>query len=291
MNHRGNFCQRPRDFDGNRSKLPGLFNMRKNVIVLGGLLLAGLLPQTHASVDLGSAASFAVLGDSTVTSSGNTVLNGNLGVYPGTVISGFGPGVVNGTTYDNGAVAQQAASDALAAYVAMVGESPVQDLSGQDLGGLSLTPGVYEFSSSAQLTGQLTLNAQGDPNAQFIFQIGSTLTTATAASMILENGARAGNVFWDVGSSATIGSYSDISGSILAYQDITLVTGAGLEGNAIALNGAITMDDNNITVDAIPEPNTCLPVVLGVVFLVGGRGFMKWRSSAREIPRLGLLRV
>jgi len=155
----------------------------KHIIQLTVLGLTGALPHTEAEVNLGSAENFAVLGASTVMSTGNTVITGDLGVSPGTVITGFGPGVVNGTTYSSGSVALQAASDALTAYNEAGSEVSIQNLTGQNLGGLTLSPGVRDFSSAAQLTGTLILNGQGNPDAQFVFQIGSTLTTASTASM------------------------------------------------------------------------------------------------------------
>jgi type VI secretion system secreted protein VgrG len=133
------------------------------------------------------------------------------------------------------------------------------DLTGQDLGGLTLTPGVYKFDSSAQLTGQLTLNLLGDPNSLFVFQIGSTLTTASNSSVITSNGAECCNIYWQVGSSATLGTTTDFLGNILADQSITLTTGADIiDGRALALNGAVTLDDNNISNAgcAVPEPGT-----------------------------------
>ena len=242
----------------------------KCAFLTGAAVLYGVLPQCHATLTLGSAASFAVLGNTTVTSTGNTVLNGNLGLYPGTSITGFGPGIgtVNGTTYVADTVAQQAATDALTAYGLLSSESPTQNPTGPDLGGQTLEPGVYPFTSSAQLTGQLTLDANGDPNAQFIFQIGSTLTTANFASVVLEHGAQADNVFWQVGSSATIGDGSVIYGSIVADQSITMDTGASLGGNALALTGAVTLDDNAISIEAIPEANPS-PVLAIFMALVG----------------------
>lgn len=243
------------------------------------LALTGVLRQTEAAVNLGSAENFAVLGGATVMSTGNTVLNGDLGVSPGTVITGFGPGVVNGTTYSSGAVAQQAATDAATAYTEASSEVPVQNLTGQDLGGLTLSPGVRDFSSSAQLTGNLILNGQGNPNAQFVFQIGSTLTTASAASIELINGAQADNVFWQVGSSATIGTDSVIYGSILADASITLTTGASLTGRAVALNGSVTMDDNLVSIASVPEPNTFWAGALCLVTLGMSGGLSLWRRQ------------
>lgn len=210
--------------------------------------VAGFLSQGNAQGFLNTAGSFAVLGGSAVTSTGNTVLNGDLGVAPGTAITGFGPGIVNGTTYAGVPFAAQAQADILTAYNTLTGEMVLADLTDQDLGGLILVAGVYHFDTSAQLTGILTLDAQGDSNARFVFQIGSTLTTATSASVLLINGAQAGNVFWQVGSSATLGTGTAFDGNILASQSITFNYQASLSGRAFAMNGAVTMDDNIITV-------------------------------------------
>ena len=225
----------------------------KNKYFVLSLVLAGSLVQTQAALILGSAGSFAVLGGSTVTSTGSTVVHGHLGVSPGTAITGFPPGVVNGVMHSADTVAAQAQTAALAAYNLLTGEAVTQDLTSQDLGSLTLTPGVYKFDTSAQLTGTLTLSGNG----RFDFLIGSTLTTAGSALVLLVNGAQADNVFWQVGSSATLGTATQFSGSILANQSITLTTGADLFGRALALNGAVTMDNNVITVP-VPEPGTLL---------------------------------
>jgi len=240
--------------------LQDMFKMKNKFLILSALVaLAGFPPQSQAALDLGSADSFAVLGGSTVTSIGNTILNGDLGVSPGTTITGFtfsptpGLGIVNGTTYAGGSVAANAQSGALTAYNILAGETSIQNLTGQDLGGLILVPGVYRFDSSAQLTGTLTLNAGNNPDARFDFLIGTTLTTASSSSISLTNGAQAGNVFWQVGSSATLGADTSFYGSILATNSITFDTGASMSGRALALNGAVTLDNNVITV---PEPAT-----------------------------------
>lgn len=227
-------------------------------LLLGIASLASFIPTGKAAISLGSANDFAVLGASTVTSTGNTVVNGNLGVSPGTAVTGFGPGLVNGQTYYGDTIAAQAQIDALAAYNAILLLAPAQSLTGQDLGGLILTPGIYSFSSSAQLTGRLTLNGQGNPDAQFTFLIGSTLTTASSASVFFENGASAGGLDWQVGSSATLGTGSAFAGNILANQSITMNTGASLAGRALAFNGAVTLDNNVITMTATPEPGSLI---------------------------------
>jgi uncharacterized repeat protein (TIGR01451 family) len=200
---------------------------------------------------LGTAQSFAVLGASTVTNTGPTVVTGDLGVSPGTAITGFPPGLVIGATHSADAVASEAQSDTTAAYVNLAGQACNTTYSvPTDLGGLTLVPGVYCFLSSAALTGTLTLNGGGDPNAVWIFQIASTLITASNASVLVENGAQNCNVFWQVGSSATLGTGTNFIGNILALASITLTTDATLSGRALAQNGAVTMDSNTVAVSA-----------------------------------------
>lgn len=211
----------------------------------------GILAGSSTSVpSLGAAATFAVLGASTVTNTGNSVLTGDLGVSPGSAITGFPPGTFSGTLHSADATAAQAQVDATAAYTNLAARPFDTDLTGQDLGGLTLNAGVYKFSSSAGMTGTLTLDAQGNANAVWIFQIGSTLTTASSAVVSIINGGTAGNVFWQVGSSATLGSSTTFKGNIIALASITMVTGSTMVGSAIARTGAVTLDTNNVSVIA-----------------------------------------
>jgi Ice-binding-like len=227
----------------------------KSVFSIIFLLSMGTVAWAQTAPPLGSAQTFAVLGASTVTNTGPTIITGDLGVSPGTSCTGFpapctgGPGVVNGTIYTGaGSLAGPAQSDALIAYNDLVAESCGTNLTGQTLGttpgAVTLSPGVYCFDSSAQLTGTLTLNGNG----VYVFQIGSTLTTASNSSVVLANGATAGNVFWQVGSSSTLGTNTVFIGSILALTSDTVTTGTSVTGRVFALNGAVTLDGNAITV-------------------------------------------
>ena len=242
------------------------------LVVAAALFLLQNATANPTTVNLGTASSFAVLAGSTVTSTGNTIVNGDLGLYPGTSVTGFPAGVVNGTMHVADAVAQQAQTDLLAAYNAAAGLAPTGGtLTGQDLGGLTLTPGVYFFASSAQITGQLTLDAQGLSDPVSVFQIGSTLTTASgpnASSVVLVNGAQACHVFWVVGSSATLGTSSDFVGNILAVTSITADTGATVDGRLLAENGAVTLDNNTIT-EAICNAGSSVPDGGSTLLLLG----------------------
>src|ERR1700681_475386 len=191
---------------------------------------------------------FAVLGGSTVTNTATpTIVTGDLGVSPGSAVTGFPPGIVTGTIHAADAVAAQAQSDLTNVYINLAVASCNTDLTSQNLGGLTLTPGVYCFSSSAQLTGTLTLDGQGNSNAVFIFKIGSTLTTASASSVLLINSASSCGVFWQVGSSATLGTGSSLVGSIVALTSITLNSASAVMGRVLARNGAVTLDNSHIT--------------------------------------------
>ena len=168
--------------------------MKTSIQLVALLTFGGLASAAAADVLLGTAQSFSVLGGSTVTNTGPTVITGDLGVWPGTAITGFAPGIVNGTIHANDAVAQQAQSDVTTAFNTLAGMALTQDLTGQNLGGLTLQPGVYFFSSSAFLTGTLTLDAMGNPDAMFVFQIGSTLISASNSSVVTVNSASACDV-------------------------------------------------------------------------------------------------
>jgi len=212
-------------------------------------LLATQARSAPISFSLGTADSFAVLAGSTVTNTGPTTIQGNLGLWPGTAVVGLPPGILtSGTTFAGETVAMRAQADLTAAYDAAAGQACGTDLTGQDLGGAVLTPGVYCFASSAQLTGTLTLDALGDSAAGFVFQIGSALTTASNAVVSLINGGLGDNLFFQVGSSATLGTDTSFTGNILALNSITLNTRARIScGSALARNGAVTLDANLIS--------------------------------------------
>jgi ice-binding like protein len=220
----------------------------RSIALLSGLLALSLFTSAaraaQPTVGLGTAGDLAVLGGSTVTNTGPSVIDSGLAVSPGSAITGFPPGVVNGTVNAADAVAAHAQADLRAAYDDAAGRAPAAVLPA-DAGGLFLTPGVYRRPSSLQLTGNVTLDGQGDPGAVFIFQAG-TLTTASNSRVVLTGGARACNVFWQIGSSATLGTDTDFSGDILALQSITLNTRATIIGRALARNGATTLDSNTI---------------------------------------------
>ena len=235
------------------------------------ILLAATCAVTpgHAAslVNLGSASNFAVLAGAAITNTGPSIINGNIGVGAAGMISGFPPGVVNGSIHAGDALAVLALADLVIAAGGAGAQSCGTNLTGFDLGTLVLTPGVYCFASSAQLTGALTLDGLGDASAEWLFQIGSTLTTATAASVVFTNGASGGNLYWLVGSSATLGTGTAFGGTIMALASITVTTAASIvDGRLLARTGAVTLDSNDISgprVDAVPEPLTWLSMLVG----------------------------
>ncbi len=246
-------------------------------VALGAAWTAG------ATTVLGSAESFAVLGASTVTNTGATTITGDLGVSPGTSITGLGSVTITGTIDAGDAAAMAAQGDAQAAFTALSSLSPTEDLSGQDLGGMTLTPGVYAFSSSAQLTGALVLDFATDRSGTFVFQIASTLTTAASSTVSLVDDGVGAGVYWQVGSSATLGGGAVLVGDVLADQSITLDSGTAICGRAIALGGAVTLDANAVSVScgtaaavgpldvnegsAVPESSTWAMTLMGVALL------------------------
>ena len=241
--------------------------MKRNIFL--SLFLSLLAVNAYAvPINLGTASTFGLLGGSSVTNTGLSVINGNVGSAPTPAVTGFLPGVVNGTLYTTpNTVTAQAQSDLTVAYNAAAGEASTMNLTGTDLGFYNLAnplgSGVYFFSSSAGLTGNLTLDSQGNPNAQWIFQIGSTLTTATDSTVTFINGAT-NKVFWQVGSSATIGTNNVFAGNIMALESITL-NGGTLNGRALARNGAVTissMETVNSGAYAVPEPSS---LVIGLM--------------------------
>lgn len=277
---------------GNR---PAFQSRRLNGWAAAGGLLAGLFVASPAFALGPTLQTFGALAGSTVTNTGPTEVTGNLGVSAGAAIIGFPPGVViGGTIHAADVTAAQAQAELVTDYLSAAGTACTATLTGQDLGGLTLAPGTYCFSDSAQLTGALTLDFQGNPNAQFLFQTGSTLTTASGSSVVLiNNGATScpATVTWQVGTSATLGTGSTFVGDILALSSITLTTGANLSGRALARNGAVTLDTNTVTAcpaavqpvgELLPAPGLDLRSMTLLMALLAGAGlFMLKRNAAR----------
>ena len=219
-----------------------------------GLLLPLSGAQAATTVPLGTAESFAVLAGSTITNTGPSTVTGDIGLHPGTSVTGFGTLTQNGSLHVANGVALQAKNDLTVAYTNAAGQTPVTRVP-TELGTTTLTAGVYDSAAGTfGVTGPLTLDGQGNPDAVFIFKMASTLTTASASSVNLINGADICNVFWQVGSSATLGSNSTFRGTIMADQSITLNNGATIQGRALAREGAVTMNTNTITNTACAAP-------------------------------------
>jgi hypothetical protein len=239
------------------------------MLTAGAMLLIALLPscsnndpapansnpvvipvQTSAqgTISLAGSAELAVLAGSAITSTGATNVTGNVGLSPGSSVGGFPPGILNGVQHINDAVSNQAKLDLTAAYNDAAGRTStdIVTLSG-NIGGLTLTPGLYKSTSSLSISsGDLTFDAKGDAGAIFIMQIATTLTTTSGRKVILSGGALASNIFWQVGSSATFGTTSVFKGTVMAMQSITFNTGATLDGRAFARTGAVTLAGNTI---------------------------------------------
>ncbi len=220
-----------------------------------GFLVAATVAQAltiSLTLTLGSSASnFGVCAATTITNSGNTVVHGPIGLAPGSSVTGFPPGVASSIEINTPA-AVQCQSDAHTAYGTCVGMTPTQVLTGVPLGGQTLTPGVYKFATTAELNGILTLDAQGDSTGQFLFQIGSGFSTTVGSQILLENDARACNVFFCVGSSATIGDATRFNGTVIAYTSISVGTAVVDVGGFFAQNGGVTLLTDDIT-----PPSTC----------------------------------
>ena len=218
------------------------------LFVLGLAAALGLARSAGAAptaVPLGTASSFAVLAGAGITNTGPTTLKGDYGTFPTITISGSASITSTGVNHAGDSVTQQAKTDLVNAYTNAAAQGPTNPIVA-DLGGQSLSPGVYNSASSIGLTGALTLNGGGNPNAVFVFQAGSALTTASASSVVLTNGAQSCNVFWQVGSSATLGTGSTFRGTVIALQSITVTTGVTVDGRVLARNGAVTLDTDTI---------------------------------------------
>jgi hypothetical protein len=227
------------------------------LLILGAVVSVPPASAAQPPVPLGTDTYFGVVAGSTVTNTGPSVVSGSLGLSPGTAVTGFPPGtVVNGTQYAADGVALQAQNDLVTAYNSAAGRTPVTVESNPDLGGDNLVAGVYKGTSTLSLTGTLTLNGQGSANSVFIFQAGSTLITASSSTVSLINGASWCNVFWQVGSSATLGTGSAFVGTVMALTSVTLDTGATVEGRMLARNGAVTLDSNTFSQPACATSST-----------------------------------
>ena len=240
---------------------------RPQGVSLSRLLLIGfaatLLVFVHSAaasaaqpqVGLGTAEPFGLLAGSTITNTGSSIINGQVGLSPGTAVTGFPPGTVNGATHIADAVALQAQADLTVAYNDAAGRKPATAVPA-DLGGLTVTSGVYKSAAALGLTGTITLDGQGNPNAVFIFQAGSSLTTATSSRVRLINGARACNVAWQVGSSATLGTSTTFNGNLMALSSISVNDSVTVNGRLLARNGAITLINDTVSTASCANSTT-----------------------------------
>ncbi|MDI1311450.1 ice-binding family protein [Prosthecobacter sp.] len=247
---------------------------------------AGLLPclKTHAqiAVDLGAAAPFSVLAGAgiTVAASGTSTIEGDIGSYPTLSITGLENVILGGINHAGDSTTQSAKESLLTAYNAAAAQiAPAPSVGIFDLAGATLTSGVYRADVAYELNGSLILDGGGDSNSVWIFQSDTTLTTGSGSQISLINGAQASHIFWQIGSSATLGTNSVFAGSILALESITATDGAQIDGGLYALNGAVTLDNNQISV--VPEPGSALLLGYGVALLVSKR-----RRKARPVRSL-----
>jgi Ice-binding-like len=225
------------------------------VLVVGLLAGPSRAYAAQAPVGLGTAQAYSVLGGQAVTNTGPSILGADLGVSPGTAITGFPPGTATGATHAGDAQAAQAQSDLTIGYDAAAGRAPTANVAG-DLVGRVLVSGVYKSTGPLAVSGTLTLDGQGDANAVFIFQVASTLITASASRVRVINGAQACHVYWQVGSSATLGTHSGFTGTIMALTSISVTTGTVVRGRALARNGQVSLDDNTFVAPACVTPPT-----------------------------------
>lgn len=289
-------------------------NMKKNgnislSLTLGlclSTLTATAQTATAQTVNLQSASSFAVLAGTTVTVTGAGTISGNVGIFPGTGFVAGTPAVkVNGTIYPGGAVAAQAQTDLLTAYNDAAGRSVAPVTVAGNIGGQTLAPGLYKSTSSLAISsGDLTLDARGNAAAVWIFQIASTLTTTSGRQVILAGGANPANIFWQVGSSATIGTTSVFQGTILASASISMLTGSTLTGRALAIGGAVSIDTGGGSSATLPNSNPAAtgptvistlngasylpPVSAGSIAAVFGSGLAAGQASSTGTPPLPL---
>lgn len=267
--------------------LPKIMRQIPRCLILIAAALTELqLSGTEAPVNLGQAFDFGILGGSGITNTGPTTIIGDVGTLPTSTITGFGTVTLTGVNHGGDATTLAGKSDLLTAYNNAAGRLPTISYAPIfDLGGLTLAPGVHSDATSFGITGTLTLDALGNPNAVWIFQAGSTLITSVGSMINLVNGAQAGNIFWQVGSSATLGVNSAFSGTIMAATSITLNSGASVDGRVLALNGAVTLDSN--TIDVVPllvGPTHWLGATSGLWTAVGNWASDSAGSAAGLVP-------
>ena len=243
------------------------------VLALALIFRCGVALADPPPVNLGSTTNFAVLAGGGITVAGpsdSTVIIGDIGTYPTTTVTGSGNIILDGINHAGDGITQTAKNDLLNAYDAAAARSATLTYGpAVDLGGQTLGPGVYNDPTSFGITGTITLNAGGDPGAVWIFQAGSTLTLADGSQVLLTGGAQADNIFWQVGDSATLGLDSDFVGNLLVFNSVTVNTGAVVDGRILAMNAAVTM--NNDFIDSVPEPGSLLPLGFGLVTLLAFR--------------------
>jgi hypothetical protein len=283
----------------------GFLKAPRRAVLLAGVLgvAIGVSPTVvMASVArprLLSAGNFTVMAASAITNVGATTITGNLAISPNNAssVTGFPPGLVTGAKDEHNAVAIKAHTDLVTTYNDAANATPFRNMSGVNLGGKTLTPGVYRFNSSAQLTGTLTLNGEGRSSSLFIFQIGSTLTTASGSRVVLMGRANSCNVFWKVTSSATLGTATSFQGNLIALTSITMTTGATIGvgggangGRALARNGALTLHSNVIrpptgvctSAAFVPIPSTGAAPMLLAPLLLGSGALLVIAATVRR---------